>query len=1033
LVPRHGGRRDREEEAILTARDLWRWTDERGVQRLVGTDELRAALTTGLLLPSTLVWRDGMKEWAPASSMPELASAAFAAAEPPKAGEPPKPIQEEESFDGRSTIEKRSVTLLGLPPPTDEPLQSHPLDVPGAGPRPERQGVTQIPPFGAPLPEIAQVAAAITAAPGGLRLRAPTAAAPRPAPAAEPVVPAKRKLMTSDIDGLWSGPPSEEDETLPHRPRASALAAAAASSAEASARRGPDVPKALPFAAGQQPGRAASKPPPLPHRPVTASGARLGASGVSVPSKPAAPVPVTGGPPVPPGTGLRPQQRPPIRTTTSIGLSSLAKGPPPLPAQRKTGASANGAAPPEAATGAVRIKPPPLPVVRVTPEPPLSAPTLVAAPAPADERPLVPMFLTTLTDMQATVAPEKPPVADPGPAPNPPPARVTPQPPAVEYPGGSKRQITATLVSPTASPPLPAAAPPVAPPEAPEPVLAPPPAPVAPVEPPPLPPLVHEPAHEEPRAPAVAAAPTASIEAPPTPTEPLFEAAGSDAPPITEPLHIAPQAPAAPSPVALPDPATALPPRAPAPSRALGRLPDPSRHPIREVRASQPSYSGIVGNPTPRPREVSSNELPSPPAREGPATMRPRARPGLPSTPGRAPMLSLSDSKARLAEPVPVPVSSLLGAGGLLIGMVVAAFFVGRASEPEARITAVPGFGAIPALARAALPPPLKPCWMVKQPVMWAPRVSKSIPFDVAASGEASIAVGYASDAKEAVGIDVSLVTGEIQARDKDNADDEIEHVFLSPAGRIQVARTDASAGIKSPLAVPAAPPFWVGLGDSAIVAAAALDATPGPLWPITGEEALGAASVHAAGDTAGVKSFLLTYRRGGAIWSGWVRSDRRPVGDLVKAEGSGGAVGKPSGGWNGREIALIFADRPEEDGHYEMRIGHASPGALPASTAVLPMPKGGPGGDAFAPDIAGLPDGRWLLVWTEGAAGSRAVRAQTLNPDLTPLGDPIALSPPAGNFGQGVIGIAGAYAATVFLSKGASSYELWGAVLQCG
>jgi hypothetical protein len=72
-------------------------------------------------------------------------------------------------------------------------------------------------------------------------------------------------------------------------------------------------------------------------------------------------------------------------------------------------------------------------------------------------------------------------------------------------------------------------------------------------------------------------------------------------------------------------------------------------------------------------------------------------------------------------------------------------------------------------------------------------------------------------------------------------------------------------------------------------------------------------------------------------------------------------------------------------------------------------------------------------MMWTEGAAGSRAVRAQTLAQDFTPLGDPIALSPPAGNFGQGVIGVVGAYAATVFLSRGASAFELWGAVLQCG
>src|SRR6185503_3275121 len=60
--------RGREEDSTLTE---WRWTDERGVQRLVGTEELRAALAGSVLPSSTLVWREGMKEWAPASSIPE--------------------------------------------------------------------------------------------------------------------------------------------------------------------------------------------------------------------------------------------------------------------------------------------------------------------------------------------------------------------------------------------------------------------------------------------------------------------------------------------------------------------------------------------------------------------------------------------------------------------------------------------------------------------------------------------------------------------------------------------------------------------------------------------------------------------------------------------------------------------------------------------------------------------------------------------------------------------------------------------------
>jgi hypothetical protein len=317
---------------------------------------------------------------------------------------------------------------------------------------------------------------------------------------------------------------------------------------------------------------------------------------------------------------------------------------------------------------------------------------------------------------------------------------------------------------------------------------------------------------------------------------------------------------------------------------------------------------------------------------------------------------------------------------------------------------------------------------MVKQPAMWAPRVSKSIPFDVAATRGDGVAIGYARDAHVAVGIEVALSTGDIQGRFEDKADGEIERVTPTPTAQFRVARAGGPGPLKSPIDVEETTPFAVGLTDAGIGLASPGAATAVPLWPLTGDEALGAASVHAAGD----RGYLLTYRRAGAIWGGWIGADHRASGDLVKVEGSGGAVGKPAAAWNGREAAVIFADRPAADSRYEIRIGHGKAGAVPATTAVLPLPKGGPGGDAFAPDIAGLPDGRWLIMWTEGAAGSRAVRAQTLGPDFAPLGDPIALSPPAGNYGQGAIGIAGGYAATVFLSKGEKSYELWGAVLQC-
>ena len=71
--------------------------------------------------------------------------------------------------------------------------------------------------------------------------------------------------------------------------------------------------------------------------------------------------------------------------------------------------------------------------------------------------------------------------------------------------------------------------------------------------------------------------------------------------------------------------------------------------------------------------------------------------------------------------------------------------------------------------------------------------------------------------------------------------------------------------------------------------------------------------------------------------------------------------------------------------------------------------------------------------MWTEGKSGERAIRAQTYDPSFEPVGDPIALSPPAGSFGQALLGVVGTYTTVVFLQAADEGFEMWGAVLQCG
>ena len=143
--------------------------------------------------------------------------------------------------------------------------------------------------------------------------------------------------------------------------------------------------------------------------------------------------------------------------------------------------------------------------------------------------------------------------------------------------------------------------------------------------------------------------------------------------------------------------------------------------------------------------------------------------------------------------------------------------------------------------------------------------------------------------------------------------------------------------------------------------------------------------------------------------------------------------MGKPRAGFSASDVAVVFADRPADDAPWGIRIGTAPAGTAPETTNVLAAPEGGPGGDLIAPDIVGFPDGRWLVMWTEGSSGERAIRAQTYDRALAPIGDPIALSPPAGDFGQAVLATVGNYTMVVFLQRGESAFELWGAVLSCG
>lgn len=117
----------------------WRWADPSGQQRLVRTDELRAALAGGVIPSNAPVWQRGWSGWKPAHEVPELQSSALAAANGVLPNVPPPPlfvVAAQSEFEGspkadRSVVEPpappRYVPMASLVPSVPPPVSVRPV------------------------------------------------------------------------------------------------------------------------------------------------------------------------------------------------------------------------------------------------------------------------------------------------------------------------------------------------------------------------------------------------------------------------------------------------------------------------------------------------------------------------------------------------------------------------------------------------------------------------------------------------------------------------------------------------------------------------------------------------------------------------------------------------------------------------------------------------------------------------------------------------------------------------------------------
>jgi hypothetical protein len=251
--------------------------------------------------------------------------------------------------------------------------------------------------------------------------------------------------------------------------------------------------------------------------------------------------------------------------------------------------------------------------------------------------------------------------------------------------------------------------------------------------------------------------------------------------------------------------------------------------------------------------------------------------------------------------------------------------------------------------------------------------------------------------------------TGQVDEDYVDKAGSEIARVIPTGKGFF-ISTVEAPGSLKSLLPVNAEKPFYLGISDKHLAWSDQPSGVVSRIWPISDDDVSGSIHVLAIGNRGVLAALRTGSSRQKKVFAVMLGVDRKPVTNLVQVVGSGGTAGEPMVGSNGREIAVVFGDQAVDRSPVKLRIGHAAIGTIPATTTLFEAPSGGPGGDANYPSIAGLADGRWVMIWTEGMYGSKSIRAQTFAANFVAVGDPIVLSPPSGNYGSSMIGVVGNY-----------------------
>lgn len=373
------------------------------------------------------------------------------------------------------------------------------------------------------------------------------------------------------------------------------------------------------------------------------------------------------------------------------------------------------------------------------------------------------------------------------------------------------------------------------------------------------------------------------------------------------------------------------------------------------------------------------------------------------------------------------------------LGALFTARWFAAARRPEAPGSAASALAASPPAAAApvVLAPREVPelgCRFEREPVKlddWA--VVDVRPALVLMPGNKSVALGYAQSHKHATGGLLDLDTLSFARRFGQTNERQIFSVTpLNAGGAISYHVERMGALVAFGRALDVVPPARIGMNDDGIVLGR-LDERSEKLWdlPVGTLISVPEVAAHAQGFTLATRAGRAT----GQLRLGLLSASGAPLSPLEQLATSEWDYGRPALASGPSQTVLAAALRTDPARGHSMLLGRANNGRLPLELSPLDI-FGAEDVELSAPALTALPDGGFVLMWSQGAGWERQVRIQRLSATLLPLGSPFALTTPDPALGGSVAGAiqsVGERLVAFYFLRREGGHSLWATTVRCG